>query len=141
MRYWQPFGAKTTATRTLPHADNQHQWSINYFWSCIFGNQGIVYIFEHTTELLTARIGKNTVYRRNITDSKIINIVHCKTCTNNVLAVEYMILIRHYYQTAKTRALYDSIDGPAGRPADDPPNPDGLVDIYHTLPELTVWVS
>jgi len=100
-----------------------------------------VYIFEHTTELLTARIGKNTVYRRNITDSKIINIVHCKTCTNNVLAVEYMILIRHYYQTAKTRALYDSIDGPAGRPADDPPNPDGLVDIYHTLPELTVWVS
>jgi hypothetical protein len=44
------------------------------------------------------------------------------------------------YPTAKTRTLYKSTDGPAVRPADNPPNPDGLGDLHRIIPELTVWV-
>jgi len=60
------------------------------------------------------------------TDSKIINIAMCKTYKRSLLDVENAILIRYYYYTAKTKALYESADGPAGQPADNPPNSDGL---------------
>jgi hypothetical protein len=140
MRYWQPLGAKTTATRYLPHPEIERQRSVNSFWSCLFGNQGIARIFEHITESLTALIGKNTIYQTKNTDSKLIDIANCKTCKNILLVVEYAILIRYYYQTTKTRALYESIDGPAGRPADKPPNSDGLGDYHRTVPKLMVRV-
>jgi len=67
-------------------------------------------------------------------DSKIIDIANCKTCKNSLLATEYLILIIYYYQTAKTRALYESSDGPA----DNPPNLDGWGDYNWTIPESTV---
>jgi hypothetical protein len=38
------------------------------------------------------------------------------------MVAENFILIRYYYHTANARALYESIDGPAVRPADNPPN-------------------
>ena len=44
------------------------------------------------------------------------------------------------YPTAKIRTLYKSTDGPTGRPADNPPIPDGLGDFHRTVPELTVRV-
>ena len=47
-----------------------------------------------------------------------------------------MILITYYFQTAKTQALYASIDEPAGRSADNPPNSDMLGDFHQTVPEL-----
>jgi len=97
------FTGKTTATRSLLHSETECTWSVNNFWSCIFGNQGIARIFEHIAELLTALIGKNTVYQRKNTYSKIINIAHCKTCKIKLLAVVYAILIRYYYPTATTR--------------------------------------
>jgi len=49
-------------------------------------------------------------------DSKLIDIVSCKTCKNMVLFVKYAILIRNDHQTAKTKGLYESIDRPAGWP-------------------------
>ena len=36
--YWQPSEAIEIATWSLPHADNEHQWSINDLWLCILGN-------------------------------------------------------------------------------------------------------
>ena len=36
-----------------------------------------------------------------------------------------MILLRYYYQTAKTRALYELTDGPAEQPADNATDPYG----------------
>jgi len=30
-RYWQPLLGKTTATCSLPHPENDHQWSVNNF--------------------------------------------------------------------------------------------------------------
>ena len=45
------------------------------------------------------------------------------------------------YPTAKTKTLYISTDGPAGQPADNPPNPDGLGDLHRTVPELTLQVN
>jgi len=64
MSYWQPLGAKTTATRSLLHPENERQWSANSFRSCIFGNQGITWIFAHIAESWNALIGKNTLYQR-----------------------------------------------------------------------------
>jgi len=37
--------------------------------------------------------------------------------------------------------MFQSIDGHAGQPADNPPNSDGLVVYHWTVPELMVWVS
>jgi len=141
MRYWQHLGAKTTVTHSLLHSENVCQWSVNKFWSCICGNRGIARIFMDITEPLTALIGTNKTYERNNPDFKIIDIANCKTCNNTLLAVEYAILIRYYYQTATTRAFYESIDGPAGWPAENTPNVDVLGDFHRTVPELTVRVN
>jgi len=62
--YWQPVLAKTTATCSLPHPDNERQWSVNSFSCCIFDIQGIMLIFAFITELLNALIGKNTIEQR-----------------------------------------------------------------------------
>ena len=70
--------------------------------------------------------------------STIINVADCKTSKKRLLAVKYLILIMFNYPTAKTRTLYKSTDGPAGRPADNPANPDRLGDLHRTIPELTV---
>jgi hypothetical protein len=69
-------------------------------------------------------------YERKTTDSKMIDIAHYKTCKKKLLAAECVILIRYYHQTAETRALYESTDGPAGRPAVNPPNLNGMGDLH-----------
>ena len=119
-------------------ASTERQQSVNSFSCCIFGNQGIALISGFITELLTARIDKNTMYRTSNTDSKLIDIESCNACKNVSLVIENAILIRYYSHTPKTRALIESMDGPAGWPADQPPNSDGL-GVYHwTVPEFTV---
>jgi len=80
MRYWQPVWAKTTASHSLPHPENEPQQSINNFWSRILGNQGITQISELITDLSTALIGKNEEYSRRTLDSRINDIANCKTC-------------------------------------------------------------
>jgi len=65
----------------------------------------------------------------------------CKTCKKSLLDVENAILIRYYYCTAKTRALYESTDGPAGQPADYPPNSNGLRDVHRTVAKMTARVN
>jgi len=124
----------------LRHHISEHQWIVNHFCSCILGDQGIVLILELITELLTAFIGKNAKHKRKDTDSKIINIANWKTCKKRFLHVEYVTLMRYYYQRTKTRAIYESKDEPAAQPTDNPPNSDGLGDFHRSLPEVTVWV-
>jgi hypothetical protein len=63
------------------------------------------------------------------TESKILDVTHCTTCKKRLLVAEYMILIRYYPQTAKTRALFESTDGPTGRPDENWPNSDRLRDL------------
>jgi len=96
----------------------------------MFCNQRFVQIKEIITELLTAFIVKNATYKRKITYTKIINIADCKTCKTRLLAVQYPILIIYTYLAAKTGILYKSTDGPAGRPAVNPPNSDRLGDLH-----------
>jgi len=127
-------------THTLPHHETERQRSVNNIWSCILRNQGFLRIGAPITKLLTTSLAKNATGRRQNTYSKIINVADCKTSKKRSLAVKYLILIMFNYPTAKTRTLYKSTDGPAGRPADNPPNPDGLGDLYRTVPELTVPV-
>ena len=127
-------------THSLRYPDNEHQQSINNSLSCIFGNQSITQIFERITEPLTALIGRYRIYQRNNTDSEIIDIANCTTCKNKLLVVEYTLLIRRYYQSAKVGDLYESMDAPAGRSADNPPNSDGLGDFHQTVREMTVKV-
>jgi len=62
MKYWQLLLAKTTATCALRHPENEHQRSANSFKTCIFRNQGIAQIVACITVLLTALLGKNTIY-------------------------------------------------------------------------------
>jgi len=140
INYWQPCVAKTTATYSLPHPENECQQSVNSFCCCIFCNQGIALISGFITELLTAVIDQNTTYQRYNTDTKLINIASCKACKNISLVVENAILIRYYSHTPKARALMESMDGSAGRPAANPPNSDRL-GVYHwTVPELMARV-
>jgi len=128
MMAWQPFHLKQCKTHTLPHHATEHQWSVNNIRFCILSNQGFVRIKELITELLTASIAKNAMYNRKNTYSKIINVADCKSRKKGLLAVEYLIMIIYTYPTAKTTTLYKSTDGPTGRPADNPPKPDGLGD-------------
>jgi len=140
IKYWQPLLATTTSTCSLPHPENARQRSVNSFSCCMFGNQGITLSSTFITELLTAVMDKNTMYQRYNTDSKLIDIACCKACKNTSLVVENAILIRYYSHTPKARALIESLDGPAGQPADNLPNSDGF-EVYHrTVPELTVQV-
>jgi hypothetical protein len=140
MRYWQPLLAKTTAKCFLQHPENEHQWSVNSFRTSILRNQGITWIFACITVLLTALLGKITIYWRWNPDTKLIDIANCSTSKSSLMVAENLILIRYYWHTANTRALYESIDGPTVRPADNPLNSDGLAVYHGTVPEWAVWV-
>jgi len=140
MRYWPPLGAKSTAAHSLLYPENEHQCSVNNCWSCRFGNQGIVWLFEHITQQLTALIYSSRSNQRKTTESKTIDIANCKSFTNTSSAIEDTILIRHDYQSAKTIAIYECIDGPAGWPADYPLNSDSLGDLHRTVPDSMVSV-
>jgi len=94
--YWQPVVAKTPATCSLLHPENERQRSVNSFSWCTLGDQGIVLIFVFINELLTALICKNTIFPRFNTDFKLIDIASCKACKNISLVVENTILIRYY---------------------------------------------
>jgi hypothetical protein len=95
-------------------------------------------IFMHIPELFTSLISKNTIYHKNNTGSKLINIANCITCKNTLLVAESTILIRYYYQTAKTSVSCESIDGPTAQSTDNPPKSDMLDYFHQTVFELTV---
>jgi len=115
--------------------------TIHNYWSFILGNQGIEQIYEIITVLLTALVLLTKNHRKKNIDSKMTNVATCKVNKKIFLDVNYVILIEYNYQTAKARALYESTDGRAGQPADNPPNPDSMGDVHWTVPELIVWVS
>ena len=92
------------------------------------------------TELLTPSMAKYATYRRKNTYSKIINVADCQPSKKRLLAVKYLILIIYHYPTVKTGRLYKSTDEPGVRPANNPPNSDGLEDLHWTVPESTVQV-
>jgi len=131
-----PFHLKQCLTHKLPHHETERQRSVNNSWSCILGNQGFTRMNQLITKQLTALTAKNAMYNGKNTDSKIINVIDCKTCKRRFLAVKNRILIIYNYRTAKTRTLYKSTDGPAN----NLPNLDGLGDLHRTVPELTAWV-
>jgi len=140
MRFWQPLLAKATAKCSLQHPENERQRSVNSFRICILRIRGIARIFACITVLLTAFLGKNSIYWRWNTDTKLIDIANWSTSKSSLMVAENFILIRYYWHTANTRALYESIDGPPVRPADNPPNSDGL-GVYHgTVPKWAVRV-
>jgi len=96
MRYWQPLQAKATATCYLRHPENERQWSINSFRTCIFRNQSIAQIFACKPVLLTALLGNITIHRRWNTDTKLIDIANSSTTKSTLLVAENPILIRYY---------------------------------------------
>jgi len=96
MRYWQPLLAKTTATCSLRHSENDRQRSVKSFWNCILHNQGIAWIFACITVSSTALLGKTTIDWRWNTDTKLIDIANCSTSKCTLLVAENTILIRYY---------------------------------------------
>jgi len=93
INYWQPLLAKTTATCSLPHPETERQRSVNSVGCCIFGNQGIALIIAFILELLSTMIGKNSLYQRYNTDSKLIAIASCKASKDLSLVVKNAILV------------------------------------------------
>jgi len=82
-------------------------------------------ILNLSTDLLIFLIGKNTKYKRNNTDSKIIDIPKFPTSIKRLLDIEYGILMRYYYQAGKSRALYESSGRPTVQYAENQPNSNG----------------
>ena len=132
----QRFQLKQRTTPTLLHYETERQCSINKILSLISGNQGFVRIGAFITERLTASITKNVMDRVQKAYSKMINVSESKSSKKGLLAVEYLIMIMYNYLTGKIGTLYKSTDGPAGRPADNPHNLDGLGDLHRTCAEL-----
>jgi hypothetical protein len=95
IKYWQPLLAKTTAKCSLPHSENDRQLRVRNFSYCIIGNEVIALFLAFITELLSAIIGKNTLYHRYNTNSKLIYLVSWKAYKNTLLIVENAILIRY----------------------------------------------
>jgi hypothetical protein len=102
--------------------------------------QGFTRINGLITDLLTTFIAKNTMQNRKNTDSKLIEIASCTASKHVSLVVKNTILVRYDKYTTKTKALYESIDGPARRPADNLPNSGELGVNHRTVPEFTVPV-
>jgi len=100
-----PLQAKQYMISSLPHHEHELQRTVINVSSRKLGNEGIAWLFNLITELLTTLIGKNTTYESKYMDSKIIIIANGKTCKKRLLDVEKVILIRYYYHAAKTRAL------------------------------------
>jgi len=48
---------------------------------------------------------------------------------------------RNYYETVKTRVLHESPDGLTGKPTDNPPNSNRLVDFPRTVFQLPVQLN
>jgi len=59
-RYWQPLLGKTTATCSLPHPENERQWSINGYQLRILGNSCSDWLQTYIYEILAAFTGKTT---------------------------------------------------------------------------------
>jgi len=57
---------KKQAKRSLPHVENDRQWSINNFVSCIFGNMSGAWLQASINKDMAACIG---IYVRNILTS------------------------------------------------------------------------
>jgi hypothetical protein len=83
----------------------------------------------------------NTIYRRSNTKTKLIDFGNCSISKGSFLVAVNAILLRYYWQLANSRDLYGSIDGPAGRPADNPPISDGWGVYNGTVPEWAVRVD
>jgi len=124
----------------LPNHENECQQSVNTCWTCMMCNQGIVQIFEYITELLTALTAKNANYTRRNTDSNIIDIANFKSCKMWLHDIESLILVRHYYHEAKTRALYEYSNGPVGQQTDNPRDSDKLEEFHRTVSKLMILV-
>jgi len=56
-----------------------------------------------------------------------------------VTDTEYKIWVKYNSEPAKTRTIYDSTDGPTGKPASNPHNHDGFGDFLQTVPAWSVW--
>jgi len=75
---WRPVQPKHCTISLLPHLEHQRQQSLNNFWFCILGNQGIARILELITEPLTAVVVQNTTHKWENIESKMIDITTCK---------------------------------------------------------------
>jgi len=60
IRDWLPCVAKTYATRSQPHPENERQQSVNNFWSGIVGNLTWDWVHTSISEIFDVFRGENT---------------------------------------------------------------------------------
>jgi len=58
MRYWLPSKSKIIALCSLPHSENECQWSVNNVQSCIYGNWQVTWPLLSITNILAAFFGR-----------------------------------------------------------------------------------
>jgi hypothetical protein len=71
----------------LPHCDNERQLSVNTFWSCVLGNQGVAQMYEFIIALLTALVLLNSTHRMKNIHFKIANVATSMVFKNGLLDV------------------------------------------------------
>jgi hypothetical protein len=79
-------------------------------------------VYEVITELLTALVLINTNHKSKNINSKITHVATSNVIKTVFLDVNWVILIHYSSQTATPSALFESTDGPAEQPTDNPPN-------------------
>jgi len=55
---WLPWWTNLAYSRALPHPENDRQWSVNNFWSCIFGNMSGAWVQASIKMDMAAFIGR-----------------------------------------------------------------------------------
>jgi len=58
MKYSLPVYAKEKVKHSMPHHENERQWSVNNSWLCIMGNLGGDRLQIVITQVLAAFLGK-----------------------------------------------------------------------------------
>jgi len=59
LMYWPPLWEKMPVRILLPPPENEHQWSVNYCWSCMLVNQTGIVRPQPIFNLPSVHMGKN----------------------------------------------------------------------------------
>ena len=113
-------------THFLLHSENECQQSLNDFWSCTSGNEGIAWIYEIITVQSTALVLLNTEHKRPNIDSKINDVATSKVIKRNF----WTLIMSFWWSTIIKQPNQEHYINQQTEPLDNP---------LTTCPILTGW--
>jgi hypothetical protein len=111
----------------------------NNSFSMSYNSREVIFprVYEVITELLTALVLINTNHKSNNINSTITDVATSNVIKTVFLDVNWVILIQDSSQTATASALFESTNGPAEQPTDNPPNANWVDNVNWTVLEVT----